>query len=53
MKNSNDKHKARDMFIVTAKSGDKVRAQKVLHPLSDGNAKFMGKEYHSDQKHHV
>ena len=51
VKNSNDKHKARDMFIVTAKDGDKVKAQKVLHPLSDGNAKFMVKEYHSNQKH--
>ena len=41
--NKSDKHKANDMFIVTAKENDKVSVQKILHPLSANPAKIMSK----------
>jgi hypothetical protein len=48
--NRKEKHKAKEMFIVTAKTDDKVKVQKVLHPLSSGKGKFMSKVYQTDQK---
>ena len=50
VRNRSDKHKARDVFIVTAKEGDQVQVQKVLHPLKHGKGKFMSKTYKTDQK---
>ena len=48
--NRKEKHKARDIFIVTAKKDDKIKVQKVLHPFSEGSGKFMSKVYTTDQK---
>ena len=50
MHNRKEKHKAREMFIVTAKADDKENVQKVLHPLSSGKGRFMSKVYQTDQK---
>ena len=33
VRNKRDKHKARDMFLVTGKEGEQVEVQKILHPL--------------------
>ena len=30
-----DKHKVRDIYLVTGKNNEKVSAQRLLHPLSD------------------
>ena len=49
--NKSDKHKANDMFIVTAKENDKVSVQKILHPLSNNPAKIMSKVYTTQAKH--
>ena len=49
--NKSDKHKANDMFIVTAKENDKVSVQKILHPLSANPAKIMSKVYTTPSKH--
>ena len=48
-----DKHKAREAFVVTGLDKDKVQAQKLLHPLESGKAKFMSKVYSTDVKHVV
>jgi hypothetical protein len=48
--NRKEKHKAKDVFIVTAKKGDKTTVQKVLHPFDQGKGKFMSKAYTTDQK---
>ena len=48
--NKQDKHKAKDMFIVMAKEGNKVEVQKVLHPLVGGKGKIMSKVYKTDEK---
>ena len=51
VKNENNKHKARDMFIVTNKDGEnKVGIQKILHPLLKSNGKLMSKTYKTDEK---
>ena len=44
-----DKHMARDIFVVTEDMEDKVRAQKLLHPLT-GKLKMMSKQYETDKK---
>ena len=43
-----DKHKARDVFIVTGKDQDIVHSQKLLHPL--GQQRLMSKTYSTDAK---
>ena len=48
--NKADKHKVRDMFIVTGKKEDKVKVQKLLHPLSNQPGKVMSKVYTTDEK---
>ena len=48
--NRQDKHKARDMFIVTAKERETVEVQKILHPLVEGKGRIMSKVYQTDQK---
>ena len=39
--NKTDKHKANDMFLVTAKKKDMITVQKILHPLSKELGKIM------------
>ena len=51
IKNSSDKHKASDMFLVTGKDKPNVKIQKLLHPLTNGPGKLMSKVYTSNQKH--
>ena len=48
--NKKEKHKVKEMFIVTAKEGEKTKVQKVLHPLNQGNGRFMSKVYTTDEK---
>ena len=43
IKNSSDKHKASDMFLVTGKDKPNVKIQKLLHPLTNGPGKLMSK----------
>ena len=52
IKNQNNKHKARDMFIVTGKSQleKKIKIQKMLHPLLREKGKIMSKTYQTDEK---
>ena len=52
VKNDYNKHKARDMFIVTDKieKEDKVNIQKLLHPLLKTKGKLMSKTYKTDEK---
>ena len=50
VRNKRDKHKARDMFLVTAKEGEQVEVQKLLHPLIPGKGKLMSKVYKTDKK---
>ena len=45
---SQDKHTARETFIVTDDREDKVRAQKLLHPFT--KPKLMSKQYETDKK---
>ena len=51
--NKTDKHKASEMFIVTAKENNDVEVQKILHPLQKTPAKLMSKIYKTNQKHLV
>ena len=44
-----DKHTARDIFVVSEDMEDKVNAQKLLHPLT-GKLKMMSKQYETDKK---
>merc|ERR1711989_65253 len=46
-----DKHKTREIYLVTGKEKDKVSAQRLLHPLSDTPLKLMSREYISSPKH--
>ena len=46
-----DKHKVRDIYLVTGEKEDKVSAQRLLHPLSDMPLKFMSREYTIHPKH--
>ena len=48
-----DKHKAREIYLVTGESGDKVSTQRLLHPLSKSPLKFMSRRYEVDPKHLV
>ena len=43
IKNKTDKHKANDMFVVTGKDNEKVKVQKILHPLKNVPGKIMSK----------
>ena len=47
---SQEKHKARDQFVVTGTEGNVVHTQKLLHPLLPGQVKFMSKVYTTDSK---
>ena len=40
-----DKHKVREIYLVTGREKDKVSAQRLLHPLSKDPIKFMSREY--------
>ena len=48
-----DKHKAREIYLVTGKNGDKVSTRRLLHPLSDTPLKFMSRSYEVNPKHLV
>ena len=50
IKNKTDKHKVNDMFIVTSKTPDKIKVQKLLHPLKETPGKIMSKTYETDEK---
>ena len=45
------KHQVRDIYLVTGKDGEKVSAQRILHPLSDNPIKFMSRNYTVNPKH--
>ena len=49
VRGAQEKHTARDMFIVTEEKEDKVLAQKLLHPLT-GKPRLMSKQYETDKK---
>ena len=51
VKNTSDKHKANDIFIVTSKDDEHIGIQKLLHPLKNNPPKFMGKVYKTNQKY--
>ena len=54
IKNKTDKHKANEIFVVTAEAKeDKVGIQKILHPLQGSKAKIMSKVYQANPKHLV
>ena len=53
MKEKQNKHKAREAFVVTGLEKDQVQAQKLLHPLESGKVKFMSKVYSTDAKNVV
>merc|ERR1712240_204538 len=46
-----NKHKTREIYLVTGKEKDKISAQRLLHPLSETPLKFMSREYISNPKH--
>ena len=46
-----EKHKARDIYLVTGQGKYKVVAQRLLHPLSQDPIKFMSREYEISPKH--
>ena len=46
-----EKHRNRDIYLVTGRRKDKVSAQRLLHPLSSTPIKFMSREYTSNPKH--
>ena len=48
-----DKHKAREIYLVTGECGDKVSTQRLLHPLSETPLKFMSRRYEVNPKHLV
>ena len=48
-----DKHKAREIYLVTGKNNEKVSTQRLLHPLSQTPLKFMSRRYEVDPKHLV
>ena len=51
IKNSNNKHTANDMYVITKKNGDDVDMQKLIHPLAAEPARLMNKVYHTNQKY--
>ena len=48
---SQDKHKAREIYLVTGKGEGKVITQRLLHPLSETPMKFMSRKYEINPKH--
>ena len=46
-----EKHKVRDIYLVTGREKDKVLTQRLLHPLSQDPIKFMSREYKIRPKH--
>ena len=48
-----DKHKVRDIYLVTGKNNEKVLTQRMLHPISQTPLKFMSRRYEVDPKHLV
>ena len=46
-----EKHRNRDIYLVTGKKEEKVSAQRLLHPLSTTLIKFMSRENTSNPKH--
>ena len=50
VKNRTDKHKANEMYLTVAKEGEKVKVQKILHPLERTPIKIMSKIYETDEK---
>ena len=53
MKEKQNKHKAREAFVVTGLEKNEIQAQKLLHPLESGKVKFMSKVYSTNAKHVV
>ena len=45
LKNSNHKHKATDIYLVTDTKREDVTVQRILHPLTDIPTKLMSKPY--------
>ena len=45
------KRNARSMYLVTSSSPETITAQKILHPLSLQQTKFMSKQYSTNPKH--
>ena len=43
IKNKSNKHTANDIFLAVAKDGEKIKVQKILHPLNKGPIKIMSK----------
>ena len=50
VKNKTDKHKANDMYLAVGKEGEKVKIQKILHPLERMPIKIMSKIYQTDEQ---
>ena len=46
-----DKHKTREIYLVTGQEGEKISAQRLLHSLSKDSIKFMSREYEINPKH--
>ena len=46
-----DKHKAREIYLVTGKEREKVITQRLLHPLSENPIKFISRKYEINPKH--
>ena len=51
MNKPQDKHKAREAFVVTEVDKEHLQAQKLIHPLLPGKAKMMSKVYKTNPKH--
>ena len=49
IKNKSNKHTANEIFLTVAKEGEKVKVQKILHPLK-GPIKIMSKMYATNEK---
>ena len=50
VRNRTDKHKANEMYLAVGKEGEKVKIQKILHPLERTPMKIMSKIYQTDKK---
>ena len=51
LKNRMDKHKAKDVFLVTSKKGNQIDMQKIAHSLSKEPTKLMSKVYKTGDKY--
>ena len=51
LKNRMDKHKAKDVFLVTGKNGNQIDMQKIAHSLSNEPTKLMSKVYKTGDKY--